>query len=197
MHNRLDVIRPNDAEIDRDTALPALMAVYGVKPVCLSWDLSKTLITGMFKGNLQVMKFVHERSPTWHPKTTLHAAKGHLECLMYAHTHGAPWHGETCQYAARGGHLDCLTFAFENGAAMPDSTLWAAVESGNFACFKFAELNCGCGRGRGRGRGVGRADVGLLERCMALEGISLEILTDVRATATTNRYVTSKRRLVD
>lgn len=129
-----------NSNIEVKTSIDSLKAVYGEKPLCLSWRFTMRMFKVMFKGDRQTMKFIHHKTPgVWHPETTYYAARGHLSCLMYAHKHGAPWHTDTTLSAAGGGHLDCLVFACENGANLHKDTMITAICARDLACFKYAK----------------------------------------------------------
>ena len=51
------------------------------------------------------------------------ARKGNLELLKILHEKGCPWDEETCSKAAEKGHLECLKYAHENGC--PGSAKYA------------------------------------------------------------------------
>ena len=69
-------------------------------------------------GQLEVLKYLHEKGCPWNEGTCANAAEGgHLEVLKYAHENGCPLHEATCQYAAKEGHLDVLKYAHKNGCA--------------------------------------------------------------------------------
>ena len=66
------------------------------------------------KGNLELLKVLHEKGCPWTGWTCSSAAKnGHLECLKYARENGCPWNEGTCTWAALNGHLECLKYAHE------------------------------------------------------------------------------------
>ena len=68
------------------------------------------------KGNLELLKVLHEKGCPWDKDTCFAAAyTGHLECLKYAHENGCPWNEKTCSYAAQEGYLECLKYLHENG----------------------------------------------------------------------------------
>ena len=69
------------------------------------------------KGNLELLKCLHENGCPWDVRTCSKAAEnGHLECLKYAHENGCPWEDEwNCCEAAQNGHLECLKYLHEKG----------------------------------------------------------------------------------
>ena len=75
------------------------------------------------KGNLELLKVLHEKGCPWDQDTCFCAAEnGHLECLKYAHENGCDWE-LTCSWAAKNGHLKCLQYLHENGC--PGSSKYA------------------------------------------------------------------------
>ncbi len=96
------------------------------------------------KGNLELLKFLHENGCPWDEKTCYRAAlNGHLECLRYAHENGCPWDEETCWRAAKKGQLECLKYAHENGCPWDEETCSQAAKNGHLECLKYAHEN-GC-----------------------------------------------------
>ena len=96
------------------------------------------------KGNLELLKILHEKGCPWDVRTCKWAAyNGHLECLKYAHENGCPWDEETCSEAAENGHLECLKYAHENGCPWDDWTCSQAAYKGHLECLKYAHEN-GC-----------------------------------------------------
>ena len=74
------------------------------------------------KGNLELLKFLHENGCPWDEKTCSKAAlNGHLECLKYARENRCDWDEMTCEAAAENGHLECLKYAHENGCPGSES----------------------------------------------------------------------------
>ena len=96
------------------------------------------------KGNLELLKCLHENGCPWNGYTCSTAAfQGHLECLKYAHENGCPWDEKTCSRAALRGHLECLRYARENGCPWGVWTCALAARYGHLACLTYAHEN-GC-----------------------------------------------------
>ena len=96
------------------------------------------------KGNVELLKFSHEKGCPWDEYTCETAAlNGHLECLKYVHEQGCPWDGETCARAAQNGHLECLKYAHENGCPWDERTCRSAAKYGHLECLEYAREN-GC-----------------------------------------------------
>eukprot|EP00026_Physarum_polycephalum_P019740 Phypoly_transcript_21899.p1 GENE.Phypoly_transcript_21899~~Phypoly_transcript_21899.p1 ORF type:complete len:209 (+),score=34.27 Phypoly_transcript_21899:74-628(+) len=95
-------------------------------------------------GNLEALKYVHEKGCTWKDtECEIAATHGHVAMLKYAHENGCSWHASTCSAAAAGGHLDCLRYAHENGCAWDEKTTLHAFKRGNLDCLRYA-LENGC-----------------------------------------------------
>ena len=76
----------------------------------------KSSIFAAEKGNIYLLKYLHENGCPWNVYTCHGASKnGHLDCLKYAHENNYPWDKDTCSYAALNNHLDCLEYATQNG----------------------------------------------------------------------------------
>jgi Ankyrin repeats (many copies) len=66
-------------------------------------------------GNLEVLKWVHNRSYPWNEEVCCEAAySGRLDILKYLHENGCPWDEVTCYAAAHNGHLEILKYLREN-----------------------------------------------------------------------------------
>ena len=50
------------------------------------------------------------------------AEKGNLELLKVLHEKGCPWNEDTCRCAAENGHIECLKYARENGCPWDEWT---------------------------------------------------------------------------
>ena len=95
-------------------------------------------------GNLELLKFLHEKGCPWNEETCWSAASNdHLECLKYAHENGCPWDEETCKAAAKYRRLECLKYAHENGCPWDEWTCRGAARGGHLECLKYAHEN-GC-----------------------------------------------------
>ena len=94
-------------------------------------------------GNVELLKFLHEKGCPWNEWTCFEAAQyGHLECLKYAHKNGCPCDGRTCFLAARGGHLEFLKYLHEHGCPWDEGTCLGAAH-GRLDCLKYArEKGC-------------------------------------------------------
>ena len=96
------------------------------------------------KGNLELLKVLHENGCPWDEGTCFAAASGgHLECLKYLHENGCPWDYRTCLCAASNGHLECLKYTHENGCPWDEYTCLNAARNGHIECLKYAHEN-GC-----------------------------------------------------
>jgi hypothetical protein len=67
------------------------------------------------------------------------AAGGDLECLKFAHNKSEGWGFFTTVLAAYNDHVDCLQWALENGCALHPWTLRAAKAGSSSKCLKFLE----------------------------------------------------------
>jgi hypothetical protein len=83
-------------------------------------------------GNLEVLKWAHEKKLPWNAETCERAASGgHLEMLIHATDNGCRWGKTTCEAAARNGHLDVLKYAHENCCPWDEDTCTMAAENGH------------------------------------------------------------------
>ena len=94
-------------------------------------------------GNLELLKFLHEKGCPWDEVTCSQAAQyGHLECLKYAHENGCPWDRKTRLKAAKNGHFECLQYARENGGPsdeeLPDPDSFSDSDSHSEESFSSA-----------------------------------------------------------
>jgi hypothetical protein len=94
------------------------------------------------KGRLDILMYAHEHGCNWNAETCSEAAsKGHLACLKYMHENGCEWDAETCLWSAFCGHLDCLTYAHDHGCEFHEENCQHALEEGNLECFKYLDKN--------------------------------------------------------
>ena len=96
------------------------------------------------KGNLELLKCLHENGCPWDVRTCSKAAEnGHLECLKYAHENGCPWDEWNCCEAAQNGHLECLKYLHEKGCPWDRWACESAAQYGHLECLKYLHEN-GC-----------------------------------------------------
>lgn len=110
-----------------------------------------TMDTIASNGNLELMKYLHERYG-YRFENNMNTCRfatmyGHVECLQYAHEHGCPWDEQVCWKAAFNGHIDCLKYAHQNGCPWDVYTIRCAAESGHIECLKYAFDN-GCSQSK-------------------------------------------------
>ena len=68
------------------------------------------------KGNICLLKFLHENGCPWNVFITKYFAKnGYLDFLKYAYENGCPWNEYTCIDALNNGHQYCLKYTIKNG----------------------------------------------------------------------------------
>ena len=95
-------------------------------------------------GHLEVIKFLREKGCPWNEATCYHAAEGgHLHVLKWAHENGCPWNAETCRWGAWKGHLDVIKYAHDNGCPWNAGTCRDAAWGGHLHVLKYAHEN-GC-----------------------------------------------------
>ncbi len=95
-----------------------------------------------FNGQLECLIYLHKNNCHWDKETCSSAAKnGHLNCLMYAHENNCSWDENTCKEAAMFGHLECLKYAHENGCKHDNTTCYHAANKGHYECLKYALMN--------------------------------------------------------
>lgn len=95
-------------------------------PLCLS---------AAYTGNLECLKFAHERGCDLMPSSMESAAfcaagGGHLDCLVYAHENGCSLTRHTAKTAALWGHLECYEYAESNGCPVDEKTRTLALRNG-------------------------------------------------------------------
>lgn len=94
------------------------------------------------KGNLDMIKYLHEIRCYWDDWAPMYAAsKGHLHVLKYLHLNGCEWNVWTPGYAACNGHLECLQYAHVNYCDWDSYTLIAAIKNGHDKCLEYALTN--------------------------------------------------------
>ena len=110
----------------------------------LSFDEEETCYDAAYFGQLECLKYAHEKGYNWsNDVCDLAAGSGVLECLKYAHENGAKWGPKTCSIAAEEGHFECLKYAHENGGMWNEDICQYAVSGGNLKCLKYV-IDDGC-----------------------------------------------------
>ena len=72
-----------------------------------------TIIASRY-GQLNCLKFFHEKGYPCDEICSTSAEYGNLECLKYAHENKCPWNEHTIAVAVKNGNLECLKYAHEN-----------------------------------------------------------------------------------
>lgn len=101
-----------------------------------------------FRGQLDLLKFLHEQSGSWSSEIASHvaecaAAAGSLNCLKYASEQGCGRLHRICAEAACGGHLECLQYIRGLGWPWISTACSLAAAGGFLNCLKFLHQN-GC-----------------------------------------------------
>lgn len=93
----------------------------------------------LLRGQLAVVKYLHEQGCTWDATATESAAElGNIELLKYLHENDCPWDARSCAGAATRGKIDCLKYALDNGCEWDHRTMDnAAILSGSLETLKF------------------------------------------------------------
>lgn len=105
------------------------------------------------RGQLNVLKYAHERGCKWDVKASRELAKrGDIEGLKYVHDRGCPWDAKVCKNLAGSGCLEGLRYAHENGCEWnSDTTLYAA--EGHLECLRYDKKTGEGRRGGNTGNG--------------------------------------------
>ena len=95
-------------------------------------------------GNLEILKWAHERNCPWGDDICKHVAMGgHLEMLQYIRGEGCSWDAGTCEYAALCGHSHIIKWAIANGCLWDTNTCTNAAMMGYLEVLKWAhEMGC-------------------------------------------------------
>jgi len=63
------------------------------------------------------------------------ARRGNVQMLRYLHENGWDWDGNTCAGAAGSGHRDCLVYALTNGCPWKEKHLYQIINAGLWSAF--------------------------------------------------------------
>ena len=68
-----------------------------------------------WKGQIELIRYLHERGYEWNYETMLNLASGgYLECLKYMHNNGCKLDVLIYTAIVSGGYLECLKYSYEN-----------------------------------------------------------------------------------
>ena len=111
---------------------------------CDKYIVSKTLTwEASLQGNLEMLKFLHEKTGYLHTKSHFIAIKrGHLDCLKYIRQFYQEWNDNYSEIIAQEGRVNILQYALEEGLYI-DTKIIAVrgVQHGHFCVLKWAYEN--------------------------------------------------------
>lgn len=93
-------------------------------------------------GNLNILKYLHEKGFPLNIKVAQKAAKhGHYDILVYLHENKCPWDGMICAYSLYKRHYECFKYAYDNGCQINKYCYEAIAQNGNLELFKYLHNN--------------------------------------------------------
>lgn len=135
----------------------------------LQWNDETFCCGAAAAGNMELLRWLHERNAVWKSTTICYAIKGgHFEIMKWAYESGCPidqsccavaafegnlpylkwlrehncnWSSYTAFMAAKGGHLELLQWAHQHGIPRDHWVCAEAAENGHFELLKWAHAN--------------------------------------------------------
>ena len=139
-----------DNGLVNDSALPRIIFTIRRKEILkfyIDLNIANDLFTELKevfaeKGNLDMLKFLHENGIEWSDKCCEYTAKeGQLDTLKYCHENGAPWDQQSSINAALNDDIEMLKYLHEEGCPIDVETSNSACEGGSLECLKFLHEN--------------------------------------------------------